>query len=97
MTNNSTVRIIIRKGEMIRDASGRYACPNVTCWRAHQTGHYPDTPTCPNCGIELDWSDVNFDKKFPPTTLKISVKEPTSSNIAKFASGLQLDDDEDLI
>ena len=54
------------KRQIIRDGSGRYACPNMYCWQTSFTGIKPPevektgeilqaVTVCPNCGIELDW------------------------------------------
>jgi hypothetical protein len=64
------VKFRMTSGGVIRDGSGRYACPNLYCWRELSTGHQIDTPECPNCGIELDWHWVNFDKQYPPVRSK---------------------------
>jgi hypothetical protein len=60
------VKFRMERGHAIRDGSGRYACPNLNCWREHFTGLKPPVvektceilqavTTCPNCGIEIDW------------------------------------------
>lgn len=50
---------------VIRDASGRFACPNVICWHRYSTGLHPPKNAkisddsrytkCPNCHIDIDW------------------------------------------
>jgi hypothetical protein len=62
------MRVMFRmqRGQAIRDGSGRYACPNLHCWREHMTGLYPPVvektggilqavTNCPTCNVELDW------------------------------------------
>lgn len=52
------VKFRMDAGQAIRDGSGTYACPNLYCWREYSTSIKIDTPTCPKCGIELDWNWV---------------------------------------
>jgi hypothetical protein len=59
------IKFRVDKGQQIRDASGRYGCPNLNCWREHFTSIFPDTEKCPTCGVSLDWSWITFNKEYP--------------------------------
>ena len=65
MNKITKVKFRMRSGQSIRNNSGQYACPNEYCWQELMTGLDIDTPECPNCGIELDWNSIHYDKKFP--------------------------------
>lgn len=62
------VMIGMNHDQLIRDASGRYACPNLICWRRHQTGLFPPETAkisddsrytrCPNCHVDIDWVEI---------------------------------------
>lgn len=47
--------MIINHGQLIRDASGNFSCPN--CWRKDFGVVNPTHTTCPKCGVELEWPE----------------------------------------
>ena len=41
--------------QLIRDASGDFACPNDDCWRLNHTRVRPPMTECPSCHTPLTW------------------------------------------
>lgn len=54
-----SLKVKVGVSHQIRNGSGKFGCP--TCWKSHHTPLIPGTPSCHQCGSELEWDETSLD------------------------------------